>query len=464
MDTRNFPQGFQWGAATASFQVEGASHEGGRGPSIWDTFCATPGKVANGDTGLVACDHFHRFADDIALMKQMGINTYRFSLAWPRLFPNGDSVAEPRGFEFYNNLIDELLAAGIEPVATVYHWDLPQALQDKGGWANREIVDAITEYARAVTLAFGDRVKTWITLNEPWVYSWLGYGSGIHAPGVSDHGHALAAAHHSAVAHGSMARTMRDVYSDLKIGISLNMANIRVTDTSNPELVNIGALMDSHNNRFFMDALTTGKYPQNLVDLYGAALGNLILPGDDQIMKVETDFVGINYYADNFVNPPTEEDGSLEHNPVFKFPGRMNGTPPGDLTAMGWPVTPWGIRDLLNRVHKDWPEIAEWMITENGAAYPDTVDSDGRVNDTKRVDYLEAHIHNVGLAVADGCPVSTYFYWSFMDNFEWAEGYNKRFGIVHVDFVTQERTVKESGFTYAGIIAEHKDSLATQSV
>jgi beta-glucosidase len=463
MDTRNFPQSFQWGAATASFQVEGASLEGGRGTSIWDTFCATPGKVANGDNGHVACDHFHRFRDDIALMKSLGINTYRFSLAWPRLFPNGDSTAEPRGFEFYNELIDALVEAGIQPVATVYHWDLPQALQDQGGWANRSIVDAITEYSRAVVLAFGDRVKTWITLNEPWVYSWLGYGSGIHAPGISDHSQALAAAHHSSLAHGQMTRTMRDVYSDLKIGISLNMANVRVTSANDSELANIGALMDSHNNRFFMDALTSGSYPQNLVDLYGQELTNLILPGDSQIMKVDTDFVGLNYYSDSFVHAPTDQDGSLERNPVFRFPGRMNGTPPQPLTDMGWPITPWGIRDLLNRVHRDWPQIPEWMITENGAAYSHGPDENGDVHDAERVSYLTDHIQNVGLAISDGCPVSAYFYWSFMDNFEWAEGYNKRFGIVHVDFETQKRTVKESGFTYAGIIAEHKELLATQS-
>lgn len=460
MDINNFPNDFKWGAATASFQIEGAGKEDGRGASIWDTFCDTPGKVVNGDNGLVACDHYHRFEDDIALMKKMGIETYRFSLAWPRLFPNGDSVAEPRGFEFYNRLIDALLEAGIEPAATVYHWDLPQKLQDNGGWANRNTVAAITEYSKAVVAAFGDRVKTWITLNEPWVYSWLGYGSGVHAPGVVDHSQALAAVHHSALAHGAMTRAMRSVRSDLKIGITLNMANVRVSNPESSELSYMGELMDAHVNRFFLDAIKTGQYPSQLVDLYGTELASLIKPNDAEILKVETDFVGVNYYSDNFVNAPTDEDESMETNPVFRFPGRMNGKTPEPRTAMGWPITPWGMRDLLNRVHRDYPNIPEWMITENGAAFDDRVEADGQVLDDDRTRYLEDHIHNVGLAIKDGCPVTAYYYWSFLDNFEWAEGYAKRFGIVHVNFETQERIVKESGFTYSSIIGTHRSSLA----
>ena len=460
MDIRNFPPDFKWGAATASFQIEGASEVGGRGPSIWDTFCSEPGRVKNGDDGTVACDHYNRFAEDIQLMKRLGLDTYRFSIAWPRLFPKGDSTPSDAGFAFYNELIDALLEAGIEPVATIYHWDMPQPLQDQGGWANRAIVDAITQYARACVLAFGDRVKTWITLNEPWVYSWLGYGSGVHAPGIVDHDQALAAVHHSALAHGSMTRAMRDLRSDLEIGISLNMANVRVTATGNTELDRIGELMDCHLNRFFLDALSTGEYPAPLLDLYGEELTRYIQPGDSELMRVHTDFVGINYYSDSFVNAPTEADGPMTSNPVYRFPGRMNGTPPQPLTDIGWPITPSGLRDLLNRVHRDWSHIPKWVISENGAAYSDPKQSDGTVMDARRVAYLESHIHNVGLAIADGCPVGAYFYWSLLDNFEWAEGYSQRFGIVHVDFETLERTVKESGFTYSGIISEHRKLLA----
>jgi len=321
VDIRNFPMDFKWGAATASFQIEGASQVGGKGQSIWDTFCNQPGKVKNGDNGHVACDHFNRFNEDIALMKQLGLNTYRFSIAWPRLFPNGDSTAAEAGFAFYNELIDALIAADIEPVATVYHWDLPQALQDQGGWANRAIVDAISSYARACALAFGDRVKTWITLNEPWVYSWLGYGSGVHAPGVVDHDQALAAVHHCALAHGAMTRAMREVRDDLQIGLSLNMANVRVTSPEIDELQNIGGLMDSHLNRFFLDAVTKGSYPENLMDLYGDELARNIHPGDFELMKVPTDFVGINYYSDAFVHAPQEDDQLMTTNPVYRFPG-----------------------------------------------------------------------------------------------------------------------------------------------
>ena len=460
VDIRNFPHDFKWGAATASFQIEGAGLLDGKGRSIWDEFCATPGKVANGDHGLVACDHYHLFDKDIALMKELGLDTYRFSIAWPRLFPNGDSVPEERGFEFYNRLIDALVAADIEPVATVYHWDMPQPLQDKGGWADRQIVPAITEYARAVAIAFGDRVKTWVTLNEPWVYGWLGYGAGVHAPGVVDHDQALAAAHHSAVAHGSMVRAMREVRDDLKIGISLNMTNYRVDDSSNQDLVAVADFMDSHTNKFFLDAITKGRYPDNFMAQYGKTIAKVFLPGDSDLINVPTDFVGINYYADSFVNTPGPEDGSLEDNPIYRYPGRINGTPPEPLTDIGWPITPVGIRDLLNRVHADWPQIPEWMITENGAAYPHGPGTDGQVHDPERVSYLESHVENVGLALADGCPVSAYFYWSLLDNFEWAEGYSKRFGIVHVDFETQVRTIKDSGFTYSGIIAAHRNLLA----
>ena len=450
-----FPRDFNWGVATSSYQIEGAAKVDGRGESIWDRFCATPGKVVNMENGDVACDHYNRYPEDIQLMKDIGVNTYRFSLAWPRMFPTGDKNREQRGFDFYNRLIDALLEADIKPLATLYHWDLPQTLQDVGGWANRKTVDAFTDYAAAAAEAFGDRVQDWVTLNEPWCVSWLGYMSGVHAPGVKDLDHAVAAAHHTPLAHAEATRAMKAVNPTLRTGIALNMTNFIVEDENNAEIVELGQLMDSHINRWWLDASIHGAYPQNLVDFYGDKLQRVVLDGDMQKLKVEPEFMGINYYSDSFIGVPRPEDKPAGDGGPFPFPQRSNGTPPEPHTDMGWPVTPHGIKDLLLRVAKDWPEVQDIAITENGAAYPEEPDENGVVRDTRRTYYLDTHIDNVGEAIELGAPVKSYYAWSLMDNFEWAEGYAKRFGIIHVDFETQKRTLKNSAKAYSAIISNH---------
>ena len=450
-----FPQDFNWGVATSSYQIEGAANVDGRGESIWDRFCATPGKVVNMENGDIACDHYNLFPEDIRLMKEIGVSTYRFSMAWPRMFPTGDKRREQRGFDFYSRLIDALLEADIKPLATLYHWDMPQALEDVGGWANRDTVSAFTDYSVAAVEAFGDRVQDWVTLNEPWCVTWLGYMSGVHAPGVKNLDSAIAAAHHTALAHAEATRAMKAVNPTLRAGIALNMTNFIVEDKTNQETVELASLMDSHINRWWLDASLHGTYPQNLVDFYGEKLQRVVLPGDMQKLKVEPDFLGINYYSDSFIGVPRPEDKPANDGGPFPFPQRSNGTPPLPHTDMGWPVTPHGIKDLLVRVAKDWPEIQDIAITENGAAYPEEPDENGVVRDTRRVYYLDTHIDSVGAAIELGVPVKSYYAWSLMDNFEWAEGYAKRFGIIHVDFETQKRTLKNSAKAYSAIISNH---------
>jgi beta-glucosidase len=456
-----FPKDFNWGVATSSYQIEGAAFEDGRGESIWDRFCATPGKVANAENGLVACDHYHRIEEDVQIMKKLGVTTYRFSIAWPRLFPKGDEVREERGFDFYDRLINELLENGIKPVPTLYHWDLPQPLQDKGGWANRETVDAFAKYAAAAVEAYGDRVHEWITLNEPWCVTWLGYMSGVHAPGVQNLDDAMAAAHHTALAHAEATRAMREVRDDLRIGLALNMTTYRIEDESDRDLAELGELLDAQLNRWWIEAFLKGSYPESLMTFHEARLAKIIQPGDLAKLKVQTDFLGVNYYSDAFVGLPRPEDKPLVEEGLFPFPHRMNGSAPEPHTDMGWPVTPQGLEELLLRIASDWPEIEDIAITENGAAYDYEPDETGEVNDVRRVEYLLSHLAAAGRAIQKGAPLKSYYAWSLMDNFEWAEGYNKRFGLVHVNFKTLERTIKNSGVAYSQVIASSSRALAT---
>ena len=447
-----FPKDFIWGAATSSYQIEGAAYEDGRGPSIWDTFCKTPGKVANGDTGDVANDHYHRYLEDIALMKELGLKSYRFSFAWPRMFPNGDGVREERGFAFYDRLIDALLEAGIEPLATLYHWDLPQALQDKGGWTNRDIVKAFADYSTAVVEHFGDRVKKWTPINEPWVVSWLGYGIGIHAPGVKDRKSAFAAAHHTVLAHIASTNAMCAVRSDILTGPVLNQANSIADNPKDPVQAHALAIADAHQNTFWMDAFMKGSYPQILLDTYGDELASVIKPGDLESATVKNDFIGINYYFDNYIHP-SKGGGNQWHSIAGLFGLDIDETAPGPLTDMGWPLTPFGLKNLLVRWHKEYGSaLPDLFITENGVAYDEGISEDGKCHDQRRIDYLSTHLAAVAGAIAEGSPVKGYYQWSLMDNFEWALGYEKRFGIVHVDFDTQKRTIKDSGYFYADTI------------
>ncbi|NBU32136.1 MAG: beta-glucosidase [Actinobacteria bacterium] len=451
-----FPADFNWGVATSSYQIEGATSADGRGPSIWDTFCATPGKVVNAESGDVACDHYHRYPEDIAIMKELGVTSYRFSISWPRLFPNGDQVREERGFTFYNNLINELLANDIEPIVTLYHWDLPQALEDKGGWANREIVKSFADYATACAQAFGDRVTNWITLNEPWVFTWLGYLAGVHAPGRTELAASIAAAHHTSLAHAQGLRAIKSVNPDFKVGIALNMSNYRVTDESNPELRRVESLLDGHLNRWWLDAMYYGQYPSEVVAELGENLGRVFLPGDAELIQTQTDFIGVNYYSDNFISAPKPDQFTNKVSGHFPFVVNFDSSAPLPHTDMGWPITPTGLYDLLVRINRDWPMVTNIAITENGAAYPEEPDEDGIVFDERRVTYLETHLTAVADAIADGVPVASYFAWSLMDNFEWAEGYAKRFGLVHVDFKTLERTLKNSAKYYQDVIKQQR--------
>ena len=444
----SFPSDFIWGAATSSYQIEGAAHEDGRGVSIWDTFSKTPGKVAHGDTGDVANDHYHRFPQDIALMKDLGLQGYRFSFAWPRMFPQGDGVREERGFDFYDRLIDNVLEAGIEPLATLYHWDLPQALEDRGGWVHRDIVSRFADYSTAVVERFGDRVKKFTPINEPWVVAWLGYGIGIHAPGVKDRASAFAAAHHTVLAHAASTNAMRAVRNDILTGPVLNQANYVPDDRNDSFQVHTAEVLDAVHNRFWMDAFMYGSYPEILLKEFGAELSAVIKEGDLKAATVKNDFIGINFYFDSRVGPKVEGLDQW-HSISSLFGAASDETPRGPLTDMGWPLTPEGLENLLVRWHKEHGDkLPDLYITENGVAYDDGPDAESRITDLRRIDYLCTHLKAVSKAIAQGAPVKGYYQWSLMDNFEWALGYEKRFGIIYVDSETQARIIKDSGYWY----------------
>ena len=449
---RNFPTNFLWGAATAAYQVEGAAAEDGRGLSIWDTFSHTPGKTDNGDSGDVACDMYHRYPADIEIMHGLGIKGYRLSISWSRLFPNGDEVREERGFAFYDNLINNLLAQGITPYITLYHWDLPQALEDKGGWRSRETVAAFGKYAAAVAAHFGDRVKHFAPINEPWCVAWLGHGLGVHAPGISDRSTAFKVAHHTVIAHATAVNAMRAVRSDLKIGPVLNQANYPADDPSDPVQAHASAILDAVQNRWWMDAIFYGKYPEILVEEFGSEFLDAILPGDMELAQTPNDWLGINYYFDTRVGA-SDSAKTVEFDNSALLGLTIDSTPVGELTDMGWPITPAGLSGMLVRWHKEFGErLPQIFITENGCAYPDGPDQNGKINDQRRISYLDKHLNALLDAIAQGVNIGGYFQWSLLDNFEWSLGYQKRFGIVHVDYNTQKRTPKESAHWYSEVI------------
>ena len=449
---RNFPTNFLWGAATAAYQVEGAVAADGRGLSIWDTFSHTPGKTDNGDSGDVACDMYHRYPADIEIMHGLGIKGYRLSISWSRLFPNGDEVREERGFAFYDNLINNLLTQGITPYITLYHWDLPQALEDKGGWRSRETVAAFGKYAAAVAAHFGDRVKHFAPINEPWCVAWLGHGLGVHAPGISDRATAFKVAHHTVIAHATAVNAMRAVRSDLKIGPVLNQANYPADDPSDPVQAHASAILDAVQNRWWMDAIFYGKYPEILVEEFGSEFLDAILPGDMELAQTPNDWLGINYYFDTRVGA-SDSAKTVEFDNSALLGLTIDSTPVGELTDMGWPITPAGLSGMLVRWHKEFGErLPQIFITENGCAYPDGPDQNGKVNDQRRISYLEKHLNALLDAIAQGVNIGGYFQWSLLDNFEWSLGYQKRFGIVHVDYNTQKRTPKESAHWYSEVI------------
>ncbi len=446
MSKIQMPADFVWGAATSSYQIEGATTQDGRGESIWDTFCRLPGAVVNGDTGDVACDHYNRLDEDLDMIARLGLRAYRFSIAWPRIQPTGRGPANPAGLAFYDRLVDGLLARGITPFVTLYHWDLPQALQDDGGWEVRGTVDAFVDYATIVASHLGDRVKHWITHNEPWVVSFLGNLEGVHAPGKTDLGAALQVAHHVMVSHGLAVSAIRSVATDANVGITVNLGLGRALTDSPADLDAVRAL-DGYANRWFLDPLYGKGYPPDMVAQFGAAMP--VVSNDDlDIIATPTDFLGINSYNPAIVRPAANADNPLGFEPLTPQELVAAGYA---LTAMGWPIVPEAFGQLLTRVARDY-DVPAIYITENGAAFDDEL-VDGLVNDVNRTDFLKGHLAALRLAVDEGAPVRGYFAWSLMDNFEWAWGYAKRFGLVHVDYDTLVRTPKASALWYAETIA-----------
>ena len=448
-----FPDGFLWGVSTASYQIEGAVAEDGRGPSIWDTFSHTPGRTTNGDTGDIACDAYHRVDGDLALLSGLGVNSYRFSIAWPRIQPDGRGAPSPAGLDHYRRLVDQLLDRGITPLVTLYHWDLPQALQDKGGWAARDTAALFADYAGIVAGALGDRVQRWITINEPWVASSMGYRSAEHAPGIADPRQYVAAVHHLLLGHGQATAAVRAATPSpqaTQVGITLNMAQVYPADPASPADRELAADIDADLNAVFPDPLTRGSYPDRLGEGQAPG-GQLIRDGDFDVIRAPIDFLGVNYYAPHIV--AVREDGIFRRGDI-PMPWRPGGTfvQPSHLpvTAMGWLVDPDALHDLLVRVSEDAPGVPLY-ITENGAACYDYVNPDGTVEDPERIAYLQGHLQAVRRAITDGVPMRGYFAWSLMDNFEWAHGYSKRFGLVFVDYGTQRRIPKRSAEWYGEV-------------
>jgi beta-glucosidase len=461
-----FPDGFLWGTATAAYQVEGAVAEDGREPSIWDTFSHEPGRIVDGTTGDVACDHYHRYADDVALMAGLGLQSYRFSVAWPRIVPAGSGRVNQAGLDFYDRLVDELLERDISPLATLYHWDLPQPLQDAGGWTNRATALRFADYAEVVGAALGDRVPTITTLNEPWCTAFLGYSSGVHAPGITDNAASLAAAHHLNLAHGLGVTALRSVLPPTgDVSITLNLAYVRPASDAEGDK-NAARHVDAVSNRIFLDPILRGRYPDDLLDdLQHITDWSFIKRGDEATIHTAIDLLGVNYYSPTLVAAATDElrariGGRWVNDPMSTdgpspYPGTdlaFSMPQEGPYTAMGWRIEPPTLTDLLVQVHRDHPGLP-LMVTENGAAFDDRAGADGMVHDADRVDYLRAHIGAVHEAIRRGVDIRGYYAWSLMDNFEWAWGLSKRFGIVHVDYDTLERRPKDSALWYRDVIA-----------
>ncbi|MFI7288482.1 GH1 family beta-glucosidase [Streptomyces anulatus] len=443
-DLNALPADFTWGVATAAYQIEGAVTEDGRSPSIWDTFSHTPGTIDGGDTGDVACDHYHRVPEDIGLIKQLGADAYRFSVAWPRVVPGGDGPVNKAGLDFYDRLVDGLLEAGVTPFATLYHWDLPQALQDRGGWTVRETSEHFAAYASHVVERLGDRVKDWATLNEPLCSAWIGHLEGRMAPGLTDLTAAVRASYHLHLGHGLAVRAIRAASSDARIGIVNNLSPIEPASASEADVA-AARRADGHINRWWLDPILGRGYPQDMVEEYGVELP--VRPGDLETIAAPLDWLGLNYYFRQIVT--ADPDGTAPHAKQVSVPGAR-------LTHMDWEVHAEGLEQLLLRLTEEYG-VQRIYVTENGSAYEDVVAADGSVHDPERVRYLEEHLASCARAVDKGAPLAGYFAWSLMDNFEWAYGYDKRFGLVHVDYATQRRTVKSSGRRYAELVREHAE-------
>jgi beta-glucosidase len=447
MNARAFPNGFLWGAATAAYQVEGAVAEGGRGPSIWDTFSHTPGTIAGGETGDVATDHYHRYLADVDLMISLGLTAYRFSIAWPRVQPDGRGPANPAGLDFYDRLVDALQARGVTPLVTLYHWDLPQALEDAGGWPVRDTAARFADYAALVHDALGDRVDLWSTMNEPWCSAYLGYASGHHAPGRREPAASLAAMHHLLLGHGMAVNAMRSTArKDERFAIALNLVPMLAASDSAADQA-AARQVDGMQNRAFLDPILRGSYPADVIEATrDVSDWGFVRPGDAETIATPIDLLGVNYYFPLRVAAAPEGSGDSE------YPGTTGAQvlpPEGPLTDMGWEVRPAALTELLGRLQREYG--IPMLITENGAAYPDVPEADGTVRDPLRVAYLEGHISALHDAITAGADVRGYFAWSLMDNFEWAHGYAMRFGLFRVDYTTLARHWKDSAHWYGEV-------------
>ena len=438
----DFGSDFLWGVSTSSFQIEGAGQEDGRGESIWDRFCAEPGRIRDGSNGLVACDHYHRWPQDLDLAQSLGVNAYRFSIAWPRILPTGRGAINEKGLEFYDRLVDGMLARGLQPWATLYHWDLPQPLQDAGGWKNRDTVAAFLEYTDVITRRLGDRVKHWITHNEPWCSCIMGYYEGVHAPGETNLAGALQANHHVFLSHGQAIPVIRANSVGAEVGITLSLHPIKAASDSAEDQAAL-ARHDGVRNRWFLDPLFGRGYPEDTLALFGADAPK-VLTGDLDAIATKTDFLGVNYYF------PEEVKHSETGGPARTELVHREGV---ERTAFGWEVSPQGMVDLLTRVQRDYSP-AKVMLTENGSTFEDELLPNGTVADAERNRYLQRHLDALRVAMKQGVPVRGYFAWSLLDNFEWAEGYLRRFGLAYVDYATQARILKDSGRWYARFLKE----------
>ena len=445
--TLSFPSSFLWGTATSSYQIEGAVDEDGRGESIWDRFCRRAGAIGDGTSGAVACDHYHRWLEDVALMRELGVAAYRFSIAWPRVIPGGVGRIESRGLDFYDRLVDGLLAAGIAPWATLYHWDLPQPLEERGGWAERSTAQAFIPFAEAVAQRLGDRVRGFITHNEPWCAAMLGYRDGVHAPGRREPAAALAASHHLLLSHGWAVSALRAIAPKVPVGITLNLAPVHAASGSAADY-DARRWLDGDFNRWFLDPLYGRGYPEDMIRDHGIVGAPAWLQrGDLDAIAVPTDFLGVNYYYRHVVR-------STKIAEADNAPRTVVQAPRSQWTEMDWEVYPAGLWELLVRLHLDYapPKL---YITENGASWSDGPDREGRIHDRRRIDYLHEHLAQAHRAIADGVPLAGYFAWSLLDNFEWQHGYRQRFGLVWVDLATQLRRLKDSALWYRDVVGRN---------
>lgn len=444
-DPGQFPETFLWGAATSAYQIDGGADVDGRTRSTWDTFSQTPGRTVHGDTGDVACDHYHRWAKDVDLIGELGLNAYRLSVSWPRLQPGGSGGLDPRGLSFYRSLFERLRSKGIRPFVTLYHWELPQELEDAGGWPDRDTASRFADFAALAVGALGDLAEDWITLNEPWCQAFLGYLSGIHAPGRQSLPDAVAAAHHLNLAHGLAVSAIRPERVGPRLGIANILTHIQPASLDPADLA-AAERVDLNNNRLFLDPVLLGRYPAAIHELYEAhGFSALVQPGDEALIGVPTDFLAVNHYH-HMVIEADPSDGHLGARGVSAEPA---------TTSLGWSVTPEALHALLQRVHEEYPAIP-LFVTESGAAYHDYVDPSGEVRDVERIEYLQGYLGAAARAIADGVDLRGYFVWSLMDNFEWSEGYRSRFGLVYVDYGTQQRIPKASAAWYRDLIARHR--------